>query len=137
MVDLDHFKQVNDTYGHDHGDAVLVQVSGIIKDSLRETDIVARWGGGEFLVLLPKTNIEQGVSVAETIRKNIAERPIIFDGVKHKVTSTLGIASYNTHSNFEETIQHADKALYEGKNQGRNCVVTVDEFIPSKFSLAV
>jgi len=137
MVDLDHFKQVNDTHGHDHGDAVLVQVSEIIKDSLRGTDIVARWGGEEFLVLLPKTNIERGTTVAETIRKNIAEHSINYDGVEHKVTSTLGIASYNTHSNFEETIQRADKALYEGKDQGRNRVVTIDEVTTSKLSLAV
>lgn len=126
MVDLDHFKQVNDTHGHDHGDAVLIQVSGLIKDSLRVTDTVARWGGEEFLVLLPKTNIEQGVTVAEIIRKAIADRSINHDGVEHRVTSTLGIASYSTDSNFEETLQLADKALYKGKQQGRNQVVTID-----------
>ena len=125
------------THGHDHGDAVLVQVSGVITDSLRSTDIVARWGGEEFLVLLPKTNIEEGVTVAETIRKNIAEQSINYHGVEHKVTSTLGIASYNTHSNFEETIQRADKALYEGKDRGRNRVVTISESSPSPLCSAV
>lgn len=127
MADLDHFKQINDCYGHDHGDAVLVQVSGLIKNSLRGTDIVARWGGEEFLVLLPKTDIEQGLSVAETIRETIANKPIHYDGVEHKVTLTLGVASYSTNSNFEDTIQLADKALYKGKELGRNQVVPADE----------
>lgn len=126
MADLDHFKQINDTYGHDHGDAVLIQVSGLIKSSLRGTDIVARWGGEEFLVLLPKTNSEQGIIVAEAIREAIANRPVTHDGVEHKVTLTLGIASYNTNSNFEETIQRADKALYEGKQLGRNRVLSAE-----------
>ena len=126
MIDLDHFKQVNDTYGHDHGDAVLIQVSDLIKNSLRVTDIVARWGGEEFLILLPKTNIEQGFTVAENIRKTIANCTINYDGIEHNVTSTLGIASYSQHSNFEETIQLADKALYKGKRLGRNQVVRVE-----------
>ena len=126
MADIDHFKQVNDTHGHDHGDAVLIQVSGLIKNSLRGTDIVARWGGEEFLVLLPKTNIEQAVTVAETIRETIANRPINYDGVDHRITLTLGIASYSTDSNFQDTIQRADQALYKGKEQGRNQVVSVD-----------
>ena len=126
MADVDHFKRVNDTHGHDHGDAVLIQVSELIKSSLRGTDVVARWGGEEFLVLLTKTNIEQGVSVAETIRETVANKPFIYDGVEHKVTLTLGIASYGSNSNFEETIQRADKALYEGKENGRNRVVTFD-----------
>lgn len=125
MADVDHFKQVNDTYGHDHGDAVLIEISGLIKNSLRGTDIVARWGGEEFLVLLPKTNIEQATSVAESIRETIANKPIHHDGVEHKVTLTLGIASYSANSSFEETIQLADKALYEGKEQGRNRVIAV------------
>ena len=126
LADLDHFKQINDTYGHDHGDAVLIQVSGLIKSSLRGTDIVARWGGEEFLVLLPKTDIRQGTSVAETIRETIANKPIIYGGVEHHVTLTLGVASYNTHSNFEDTIQRADKALYKGKELGRNQVIRAD-----------
>jgi len=126
MADLDYFKQINDTYGHDHGDAVLIQVSGLIKSSLRGTDIVARWGGEEFLVLLPKTSIEQGISVAETIRETIANKPICFDGVEHHVTLTLGVASYSANSSFEDTIQRADKALYKGKELGRNQVIPAD-----------
>jgi len=126
MADIDHFKRVNDTHGHNHGDAVLIQVSELIKSSLRDTDIVARWGGEEFLVLLAKTNIKEGTSVAEKIRETIANKPFIYDDVEHNVTLTLGIASYGSNSNFEETIQLADKALYEGKESGRNRVVTFD-----------
>jgi len=127
MVDLDHFKQINDQHGHDHGDAVLVRISELMKNSLRGTDIVARWGGEEFLVLLPKTNIEQGLGVAETIRQNIANSSINYDGIDHHVTATLGIASYGAESNFQETILRADNALYKGKQQGRNCVVVGSE----------
>lgn len=132
MVDLDYFKQVNDVHGHDHGDAVLVQVSELIKNGLRQTDLVARWGGEEFLVLLPKTNLKQGITVAEEIREKVANGLFKHDGVEHKVTLTLGVASYTCDSNFQETLQLADKALYEGKELGRNRVVSADGSYPLK-----
>ena len=127
MVDLDYFKQVNDTHGHDHGDAVLVQVSRLLKNSLRDTDLVARWGGEEFLVLLPKTNLKQGMMVAEGLREKVANGVFSHDGIDHKITLTLGVASYTCESDFQQTIQLADKALYEGKQFGRNRVVSADD----------
>ncbi|MEH6548694.1 MAG: diguanylate cyclase [Pseudomonadales bacterium] len=127
MIDLDHFKQINDLHGHAHGDAVLVRVSELLRDSLRLTDVLARWGGEEFLVLLPHTDIGQGLNIAETIRQNIAESSISYDGIDHQVTATFGVACYGIDSSFEETIRRADVALYEGKQQGRNRVVLVSE----------
>lgn len=127
MIDLDHFKQVNDQHGHDHGDEVLVKISKLLKSSLRETDFVARWGGEEFLVLMPKTSLEKGLNVAETIRQNIANCSINYGGIDHHVTATLGVASYGVNSSFEETINRADKALFKGKQQGRNRVVQVSK----------
>lgn len=132
MIDLDYFKQVNDVHGHDHGDAVLIQVSELIKNGLRQTDLVARWGGEEFLVLLPKTNLKQGITVAEEIREKVANGSFKHAGVEHKVTLTLGVASYTCDSKFQETLQHADKALYEGKQLGRNRVVSADGSYPIK-----
>ncbi|MEP5567698.1 MAG: GGDEF domain-containing protein [Halioglobus sp.] len=127
MIDLDHFKQVNDRYGHDHGDAVLVEVSSLLRESLRSTDVIARWGGEEFLVLLPNTENLEGMKIAAKIRENIANRCIHFQGVNHQITATLGVASYGANTNFEATLSHADKALYEGKKQGRNRVVEVTQ----------
>lgn len=126
MIDLDNFKQINDQHGHDHGDAVLIQVSELFKSGLRKLDVVARWGGEEFLILLPQTNKEQGLKLAEKIRQNIANHPIHHNGIEHHVTATFGISSYQTESNFEETLQRADSALYHGKQQGRNRIVLVD-----------
>ncbi|RVU86445.1 sensor domain-containing diguanylate cyclase [Leucothrix sargassi] len=123
MADVDHFKSINDQHGHDHGDAVLIQVSGLLKDSLRGSDLVARWGGEEFLILLPNTKVTQGLSVAENIREAIAKEPILFNDVEHRVTLTLGVASYGSQSDFEHALKHADKALYKGKESGRNQVV--------------
>ena len=126
LIDLDYFKRVNDKYGHSFGDTILVDAAQYLKSTIRETDFVGRWGGEEFLVLLPKTNIEQGIPVAETIRETIANKPIIYDDVEHHVTLTLGVASYSTNSSFEDTIQRADKALYKGKELGRNQVIPAD-----------
>lgn len=125
MIDLDYFKQINDDHGHDHGDAVLVEVSRLIESQIRETDLLARWGGEEFLILLPDTDGERGVSIAESIRETIANTPVVFNGVEHDVTLTIGVASYGRDSSFQETVQHADKALYQGKERGRNTVIAV------------
>ena len=126
MADIDYFKQINDTYGHDHGDAVLVQVSQRIKQSLNHEAIIARWGGEEFLVYLPNTNTQKGALVADEIRKAVMDAPVNFGGINHEVTMTLGVASYTTNSRFESTLQRADMALYEGKTQGRNQVIVAD-----------
>ena len=126
MADVDYFKQVNDNFGHDHGDAVLIEASALIKKCVSNNDIVARWGGEEFLILLPNTDITQALSVAENIRERIANSSISFNGEEHTVTLTLGVASYTPHSDFEHALKQADSALYRGKARGRNRVVTLE-----------
>lgn len=125
MIDLDHFKQVNDKYGHDHGDAILIWVSEILQNTIRETDIAARWGGEEFLVLLPQANKSDGLKIAESIKQAIANGALSYEGVNHKVTATMGVASYDVKTSFEKTLKFADEALYQGKQQGRNRIVLV------------
>lgn len=122
LLDLDHFKKINDQHGHDHGDAVLVHVSRCLESKLRDADMVARWGGEEFLLLLKQTSIEQGKSVADNLRQSIAGTSPEFCGVQHQVTATLGVVSYCGGTTFTEALRHADEALYRGKLAGRNRV---------------
>ena len=124
MFDLDHFKSVNDTHGHLGGDAVLVQVSGLIKNALRDSDIAGRYGGEEFGIILPNTNADGARVVAERLRANIESSPVPFEKIQIPVTASLGIAEFhNTISDPEDLIAHADSALYEAKESGRNRVI--------------
>lgn len=123
MIDIDHFKQVNDEYGHRTGDFVLKEVAEIIKSSSREVDTVARWGGEEFVVLLPQTGKENGESSASRLVKVISEHQ--FSGVPGKhITVSIGIASAPDPSidTGEKLINASDLALYEAKRKGRNRV---------------
>ena len=123
VVDIDLFKNVNDMYGHEAGDAVLRQVGKILGDGVRAVDICARYGGDEMAILLPQTPISGAVELAERLRTTIADRAVQFEGTSIRVTASFGIAGY------PETVPHgdwlfpaADKALYQGKEGGRNCV---------------
>lgn len=120
MIDIDHFKQVNDYYGHHVGDEVLLQIVYIIKKNIRKTDYVGRWGGEEFLLILPDANIEEAGSVAEKIRDaiNLWKFPV----AGHQ-TSSFGVASFSLGDTQKELLLRADKALYEAKNKGRNRVI--------------
>jgi diguanylate cyclase (GGDEF)-like protein len=122
LLDLDHFKRINDQFGHDHGDAVLVEVSRRLESKLRDSDMVARWGGEEFLVLLPHTQTDKALKIANILRKAVAETPIEFDGVQHQIAATLGVSLYNDDCTFNQSLQRADEALYRGKKTGRNRV---------------
>jgi diguanylate cyclase (GGDEF)-like protein len=119
MIDLDHFKEFNDTYGHLEGDNLLRKISQILKSSLRETDFVARYGGEEFAIILPETN-KQGASIAaERIRKTVNEQTFGEGGVK--MTISLGVASYPDDACLRaDLIKRADEALYRAKREGRN-----------------
>ncbi len=121
MLDIDHFKKVNDTYGHDCGDKVLILLSSILKEKLRETDVVCRWGGEEFLLLLPESTAETGVVAAEKIRTEVEAREIEYDGQAVKVTCSIGIhfCSYDN-MDFNEIVLEVDKAMYTAKKNGRN-----------------
>lgn len=120
MMDIDQFKQVNDYYGHNVGDDVLVQITDIIKKNIRETDNVGRWGGEEFLLILPQTNLKEAGIVAEKIR--VAIDLFQFPVTKHQ-TCSLGVTSYALGDSQDKMMLRADKALYEAKNSGRNKVI--------------
>ncbi|MCP4215202.1 MAG: diguanylate cyclase [bacterium] len=120
MFDIDHFKRVNDTYGHDVGDEVLITISEAVKSCIRETDIFARWGGEEFMLLLPHTSIKNAAKLAERIRKAIEETNFKTVG---KVTSSFGVTQFVNSDNEEIFTKRVDMALYKAKSKGRNRVV--------------
>lgn len=122
ISDIDLFKNVNDSFGHDCGDYVLKSLSKLLKSQLRKPDYLARWGGEEFLILLPETNCEKSFEIAERLRKIIQEKVFIYNNAKFSITMTFGITEYNGEKRIEDTIKKADDALYNGKNKGRNCV---------------
>jgi diguanylate cyclase (GGDEF)-like protein len=125
MVDLDHFKQVNDTYGHKAGDMVLRKVGEILTETFRTTDLAARYGGEEFVVLLPHTSEEDAWKLAERIRESIQSSVFRFDGHEFSVTASIGVASVEAGAltRDDDLLVKADKALYKAKNNGRNMVV--------------
>lgn len=125
MVDLDHFKSVNDTYGHKAGDLVLRKVGEILTTVFRTTDLAARYGGEEFVVLLPHTNEEAAWKLAERVRTAVENCAFHFDGQDFTVTASIGVASVagGSLSPDDDLVLKADKALYQAKNNGRNMVV--------------
>ena len=123
MFDLDHFKDVNDRYGHLCGDAVLSAVGRRMKEVLRGSDLKCRYGGEEFLVLLPETPLHGARRVAETLRREIAERPVPWAGEGLTITASFGLAqTIPGEVNVQAVIARADQALYRAKDDGRNCV---------------
>jgi len=124
MIDADHFKKINDQHGHLTGDLVLKEISNIIKENVREIDIVGRFGGEEFCVVLPDTEMEGSRVVAERIRKSAEKRLIKAYDNTVRVTLSIGIAAYPSDGKLlEELMDKSDWALYRAKSQGRNCVV--------------
>jgi diguanylate cyclase (GGDEF)-like protein len=131
MIDLDHFKKINDHHGHENGDIVLCAVARALQDSLRNVDMVGRWGGEEFVALLSDTPAELAVIVAHRLRHTIQSLSIaklqttsIHDKKSIAVTISLGVATYpNQANNIEDLLQRGDQALYQAKADGRNCVV--------------
>lgn len=123
MADIDHFKLFNDKYGHQFGDLVLVSIAKILKNATRAKDVVARWGGEEFLILLPETRGEEARDVAERMCMNIAQTPVYLDGKEIHLSMTFGVAECTIDTGINECIELADRALYEGKEKGRNQVV--------------
>ena len=124
--DIDLFKKINDTYGHLAGDAILVSISHILNTEKREIDQVARWGGEEFLILLPETNLKGAVQLGNKIRKSISAKPITHEGQEINVTMSFGVSEYNSETHIEKIIDLADQRLYLAKNSGRNKVVSED-----------
>lgn len=128
MLDIDKFKNVNDTYGHRKGDEILTHLGDILKNSVRSSDYVARYGGEEFIVLLPETHAKEAYKVAEKIRERVEERKLLGDG--KKLTVSIGVSTYpKDGSNEDELIEKADQALYYSKNNGRNQSTSWDEHL--------
>jgi diguanylate cyclase (GGDEF)-like protein len=127
MLDLDYFKMVNDTYGHDAGDAVLKALSSVLKQSVRAADLVIRYGGEEFLIILLDTSGDAALGVAENIRAAVEELKVAIAGVVLQKTISIGISDFPTDSDtFWQAVKFADVALYLAKEQGRNRVVRFD-----------
>ncbi len=128
MLDIDFFKKVNDTFGHQIGDDVLKELASIIKNCTRATDIVGRWGGEEFLVICPNTNLEGAKALA--INMNKAVKSHTFSTYPEKLTISLGISCYkNALLKPEELVANADIALYRAKENGRDRVEIYDKEI--------
>lgn len=122
MCDIDFFKKVNDTYGHNTGDAVLQMVASTLQDGIGDGEAF-RWGGEEFIILLPGSNQEQARNLAERLRETIEEQTCHFDGQDVRITMSFGVKELDTTRSIEMNIEEADARLYKAKTSGRNCVI--------------
>lgn len=122
MLDIDFFKKVNDTWGHEIGNQALIHIASLIVQTVRKLDIPCRYGGEEFSIILPDTTLRAAVPVAERIRQAIEETPLMLAGQELILTASLGIATYlnNQQTSPEELVQQADDFLYQAKQNGRN-----------------
>jgi diguanylate cyclase (GGDEF)-like protein len=122
MLDIDHFKRINDNYGHPFGDIVIRGLARLLRSGLRQTDIVGRYGGEEFGVILLDTHLDQGRAVIDTLRQRFAEMPFESAGTPVTATFSAGLSSNSPEGCIDRLIAHADRALYRAKSSGRNCV---------------
>jgi diguanylate cyclase (GGDEF)-like protein len=124
MVDIDHFKRVNDTFGHTEGDRVLCEIASLLKTSVRKKDTVARYGGEEFILILPEAGLEESSMISERIRRLVENTPFEVGQAQINLTVSLGISNFPSHQarTKEELIKMADLALYDAKRGGRNRV---------------
>jgi diguanylate cyclase (GGDEF)-like protein len=126
-LDIDHFKRVNDTYGHAAGDTALAEVASVIQDSLRDTDFAGRWGGEEFVVILQRTSRDTAMAVAERMRAAIIELEVRHQGMLIRIAVSAGVATYpEDATSLHALLDRADNALYAAKRSGRNRVIAAD-----------
>ena len=123
MIDIDHFKQVNDRYGHIVGDKVLVAFSRLVESMVRQGDLIGRYGGEEFLLVLPMTGLAAALQLAERIRTSLTDKPLVEQPVMHAVTASFGIAQIRSGESIDDWLLRSDQALYVAKEHGRNCVM--------------
>ena len=119
LMDIDHFKDINDTYGHNIGDMVLTEIAALVRSHIRESDIVARWGGEEFVILFPHTNPDEAYAVAEKLR--ILLEAYAFEEIG-RLTCSFGVGSVAYDDTLANAVDRADASLYEAKRNGRNRV---------------
>jgi diguanylate cyclase (GGDEF)-like protein len=129
MVDIDHFKRVNDTFGHTEGDKVLCEIASLLKGSVRKKDTVARYGGEEFILILPEAGLEESSVISERIRRLVESTPFEVGQAQINLTVSLGISNFPSHHarTKEELVKMADLALYDAKRGGRNRVSIFNE----------
>ena len=132
MVDLDHFKRVNDTHGHENGNRVLLHVAELLRNQTRKLDICCRYGGEEFIIILPSTELMLANQVAERCRSLLEELPVELDDGQLQITASIGVAVCSDAGQLvaSQLIEHADQCLYKAKHQGRNQVVSRREERP-------
>ncbi|MED1743425.1 GGDEF domain-containing protein [Brevibacillus borstelensis] len=126
LIDLDHFKRINDQYGHLAGDAVLRETARFIRSHVRETDCTARYGGEEFVILLPETGEEEAMEVAQRIHQGLADRIICHEEKEIRVSASLGVVTSESSFDLSELLGLADKALYQSKKNGRNQITSAN-----------
>lgn len=123
LLDIDHFKRFNDTYGHAIGDKVLQHVAKLARNSLRKNDFIARFGGEEFLIIFEKTKKSQAYIAANKLREIIKNNKLIIDNETISITASFGVTQITSSDNIDSIFNRADKALYKAKHQGRDCVI--------------
>jgi diguanylate cyclase len=126
MLDIDDFKKLNDTYGHEAGDEALIHIVRIVKDTLRSMDVVGRFGGEEFIIVLPDTPTAEAVDVVSRLQKELTKRIFMFNNQKLFITFSAGVATRAPNEAMSETIRRADEAMYKAKKTGKNRVVAAD-----------
>ncbi len=127
LSDIDNFKKFNDSYGHACGDYILSELGRLFHSIIRPTDRVSRWGGEEFLFLLPETDCQSGYQSAERIRHTVEAHQFVFEGRRHRVTLSCGLGSSDMTKDLNRLINNADQALYQAKDEGKNRVVLYSE----------
>ncbi|MCA2001932.1 MAG: diguanylate cyclase [Chloroflexi bacterium] len=129
MIDIDHFKNVNDRYGHQFGDVALWEIAARLRDNLRPTDIIARYGGEEFVALLPRTSLNTLKQITQRLNAVVREQPIEYDRIKVSITISIGASMLTAESrSLDELLTQADRAVYQAKAAGRNCTVIFSSF---------
>ncbi|HEY8462650.1 MAG TPA: diguanylate cyclase [Bacillota bacterium] len=123
IADIDDFKSINDSYGHECGDYILKQIAKILTVSVRDIDSIGRWGGEEFLILLPETPVNGAQILAERIKNNLHNNVIVYNGTLISATLTFGIAMFEGEATVDAVIRQADYCLYEGKRKGKDCII--------------
>ncbi len=123
LFDVDNFKKINDNFGHNAGDQVLIAISNILKLLLREEDIISRWGGEELMICLPETTCDKALSIANKLRNEISKYPFQYDKQVFNCTVTGGVIPYNRNLTAEKNITFVDQALYSGKSASKNCCI--------------
>jgi len=123
VIDADHFKLINDTYGHDFGDRMLVELANVFRGNLRSTDVCSRWGGEEFLGLINHSNLDEAAAIVERLLESVRASKLPFEQEMVSLTVSMGLAAHEEGETYADTFRRADEALFVAKRRGRNCYV--------------